>query len=195
MPPLVPSCYKPLMPANAAAFDDAALANLAERLAATLLAQHAMLATAESCTGGWIAKVLTDIAGSSVWFERGFVSYSNEAKQELLGVSANTLRQYGAVSAATVAAMATGALRHSRATYSVAVSGVAGPGGGGPEKPVGTVWIGWASKSDPQANIAARCVRFLFPGDREQVRRATVAAALQGLLDQFDVTPLDATNS
>ena len=166
---------------------------LAQRLATALLERQAMVATAESCTGGWIAKILTDLAGSSAWFERGFVSYSNEAKQDLLGVSATTLRQHGAVSAETVAEMALGALQRSRAQYAVAVSGVAGPSGGSPEKPVGTVWLAWAWQppADTSDSISVRQQHCLFPGDREQVRRATVAAALQGLLDDLAIGQSD----
>ena len=166
------------LPYTATTLSDTALDLLAQRLATALLAHQASMATAESCTGGWIAKVLTDIAGSSAWFERGFVSYSNEAKQELLDVSASTLRQHGAVSAATVTEMAQGALLRSHAQHAVAVSGVAGPSGGSIEKPVGTVWIAWAQQDAP-----VRCQHFLFPGNREQIRRATVVEALQGLLN------------
>jgi nicotinamide-nucleotide amidase len=137
-----------------------------------------MLATAESCTGGWIAEVVTAIAGSSQWFERGFVTYSNDAKRELLGVQAATLAHYGAVSEATVREMAEGALARSRAQVAVAVSGVAGPGGGRLDRPVGTVCLGWAA-----AGAATRTLSMQFAGDREAVRRQAVAAALQGILD------------
>ncbi|MEZ5591705.1 MAG: nicotinamide-nucleotide amidase [Gammaproteobacteria bacterium] len=166
---------------------------LAQSLATALLERQAMVATAESCTGGWIAKILTDLAGSSAWFERGFVSYSNEAKQDLLGVSATTLRQHGAVSAETVAEMALGALQRSRAQYAVAVSGVAGPSGGSPEKPVGTVWLAWARPTQPGTpdGVSVRQQHCLFSGDRDQVRRATVAAALQGLLDDLAIRQVD----
>jgi len=157
---------------------DAALAALAEKLAVVMLARGLKLASAESCTGGWIAKCLTDIAGSSDWFERGFVTYSNAAKQEALGVSAETLSLNGAVSEQTVREMAAGALRHSQAGVSVAVSGIAGPAGGSADKPVGTVWFGWAW---PDRSVTVRQCR--FEGDREAVRRAAVATALQGLLD------------
>lgn len=136
------------------------------------------VAVAESCTGGWIAKVLTDIAGSSEWFERGFVTYSNQAKQDMLGVPPALLASAGAVSRATVEAMAAGVLSHSRAQLSVAVSGIAGPGGGTRDKPVGTVWIAWAGSP-----VGSCSRRFQFGGDREAVRRQAVAAALQGLLD------------
>ncbi|MDQ2696486.1 MAG: nicotinamide-nucleotide amidohydrolase family protein, partial [Pseudomonadota bacterium] len=134
--------------------------------------------TAESCTGGWIAKVITDVAGSSAWFERGFVTYSNAAKAELLGVAEATLGGHGAVSGETVAAMAAGALSYSRADLAVAVSGVAGPDGGSPGKPVGTVWLAWAVRGG-----GCRTRRYVFAGDREAVRRQAVLAALEGILD------------
>jgi len=137
------------------------------------------LACAESCTGGWIAKVLTDMPGSSAWFDRGFVTYSNEAKQEMLGVSAQTLGDHGAVSRETVLEMARGALVQSAAGSSVAVSGIAGPGGGTVDKPVGTVWIAWAGEGFAEA------VCEHFEGDRDAVRSAAVRAALQGLLDRL----------
>lgn len=136
------------------------------------------LACAESCTGGGIAAALTDVAGSSAWFDRGFVSYSNLAKQDMLGVSPDTLARCGAVSRETVTEMATGALARSRAQLGVAVSGIAGPGGGTPDKPVGTVWIAWARGAEVWAT------REHFEGDRAQVRAATVDAALKGLLDR-----------
>jgi nicotinamide-nucleotide amidase len=158
--------------------DDAALAALTETLAQRLLAAGLKLATAESCTGGWIAKCLTDIAGSSDWFERGFITYSNGAKQESLGVSAETLSLHGAVSEQCVREMAAGVLRHSPAQVAVAVSGIAGPGGGSADKPVGLVWIAWA-----WPNRSVSVTRCQFDGDREAVRRAAVASALQGLLD------------
>lgn len=167
--------------ASAALFTEAQLNELAQRLAHKLLQNQQRLVTAESCTGGWIAKVLTDLAGSSAWFEGGLVSYSNLAKQNLLGVSAATLQAHGAVSAECVQAMAIGALDRSTAHQSVAVSGIAGPAGGSPEKPVGTVWVGWAQRTSDTPHADSR--RFQFAGDREQVRRATVAAALQILLD------------
>lgn len=136
------------------------------------------LACAESCTGGGIAAALTDIAGSSAWFDRGFVTYSNEAKQDMLGVSGTTLAHFGAVSRETVLEMASGALAHSRAQLSVAVSGIAGPGGGTPDKPVGTVWLAWAT----QDLVSAHCAR--FTGGRARVRAAAVDAALLGLLER-----------
>jgi nicotinamide-nucleotide amidase len=133
--------------------------------------------TAESCTGGWIAKLLTDMPGSSAWFERGFVTYSNEAKRELLGVPNGLLVEHGAVSEPVVRAMAAGALSHGRGDLSVAVSGVAGPGGGSTTKPVGTVWLAWSGTGG--ATAARHC---LFKGDRDAVRRQAVAAALEGAL-------------
>ena len=158
-------------------YDDEALGLLAAALAAELKVRGRMLATAESCTGGWIAKVCTDLAGSSAWFERGLVSYSNEAKQELLGVKASDIYRFGAVSEEVAVAMARGAVERSRADCAVAVSGIAGPDGGSPEKPVGTVCFGWAMPNDVLETETR-----LFSGDREAVRRATVVAALEGLL-------------
>jgi nicotinamide-nucleotide amidase len=154
------------------------LTELSEQLAKLLLQQQKLLAVAESCTGGWLAKCLTDIAGSSQWFERGFVSYSNAAKQEMLGVQAATLAAEGAVSEAVVLEMVDGALEHSRADIAVAISGIAGPGGGTPAKPVGTVCFAWAIKD----TIHQKDTRY-FEGDREAVRQQSVACALQGLLD------------
>lgn len=153
------------------------LDELLPQLADALKAKGWMLATAESCTGGWIAKACTDLAGSSAWFERGFVTYSNEAKQDMLGVQAATLVQHGAVSEAVTAAMATGALQHSRAQVAVAVSGIAGPGGESPAKPVGTVCFGWAVTGG-----AVRTETCHFDGDRETVRRQSVEHALRGAL-------------
>ena len=156
---------------------DSQIPQLVAQVADALLHRRSMLATAESCTGGWVAKVCTDLTGSSEWFERGFVTYTNESKQELLGVSAETLRAYGAVSEQTVAEMAAGALSHSHAQISLSISGIAGPGGGTAEKPVGTVCFGWAvSGKDPVTE------RRLFDGDREAVRRQAVIHALQGVL-------------
>jgi nicotinamide-nucleotide amidase len=147
-----------------------------EELAQQLLARGWMLASAESCTGGMIAAACTDLAGSSQWFERGFVSYSNEAKTELLGVPPALLQQHGAVSEAVVRAMAQGAIAHSRAQVAVAVTGVAGPSGGSKDKPVGTVWFGYAVAGQ----VATELRR--FDGDRAAVRQATVRQAFEGLL-------------
>ncbi len=135
-----------------------------------------MMATAESCTGGLIAGACTDLSGSSAWFERGFVTYSNAAKTELLGVDAALIEMHGAVSEAVARAMAAGALAHSKAQVSVAVTGVAGPTGGSADKPVGTVWFGWCVNGV----TATECRH--FDGDRAAVRQATVAHALAGLL-------------
>ena len=158
--------------------DDRTLAELAARLGEALKAQGLMLATAESCTGGWIAQACTAVAGSSNWFERGFVSYTYIAKREMLGVAQHTLGVHGAVSEAVVREMVAGALANSHAQVAVAVSGTAGPGGGTPQKPVGTVCLAWGIK-----NGEPRSVLRHYAGDRESVRRQTVRDALQGLLD------------
>ena len=156
--------------------DDAALAAIAESLGCRLRDARLSLVTAESCTGGWIAKVVTDIAGSSQWFDCGLATYSYEAKQGLLGVRPETLEQHGAVSRETVLEMVAGALVNSGAGIAVAVTGIAGPGGGTPEKPVGTVWIAWKRRGGyPTAQV------FHFDGNRDAVRWQTVAAALEGL--------------
>ena len=154
------------------------LTELSQQLAKLLLLQQKQLAVAESCTGGWLAKCLTDLAGSSQWFERGFVTYSNAAKQEMLGVLVATLESEGAVSEAVVQEMAQGALAHSHADIAVAISGIAGPGGAMPGKPVGTVCFAWVLKD----SIHQQDTRH-FEGDREAVRRQSVACALQGLVD------------
>lgn len=156
--------------------DDKTLQTLAAEIGAKLKAAGLMAATAESCTGGWIGKVLTDVAGSSAWFERGFVTYSDEAKVAMLGVQPGTLKAHGAVSEAVAKEMAQGACHWSRAQLSVAVTGIAGPDGGSPEKPVGTVWIAWR-----RADGRLESRLFQFKGDRESVRRHTVLAALEGL--------------
>ncbi len=137
--------------------------------------------TAESCTGGWISKALTDVPGSSEWFETGFVAYGNGAKTALLGVLPAELEQHGAVSEAVVKAMALGALERAGADIAVAVSGIAGPDGGTPGKPVGTVWLAWAWRRGQSVHVQAR--RKSFKGDREAVRRKSVAGALSGLLE------------
>jgi nicotinamide-nucleotide amidase len=155
---------------------DSQLRELAEHLGDRLRATHHRLVTAESCTGGWIAKAVTDIAGSSDWFDCGMAAYSYEAKQALLGVRPETLETHGAVSRETVIEMVSGALVNSGASIEVAVTGIAGPGGGSEDKPVGTVWIGWKRRGG-----YARAEVFHFEGDREAVRRQTVAAALYGL--------------
>ncbi len=155
---------------------DAGLQVLAESLGTQLRESRDHLVTAESCTGGWIAKTVTDIAGSSDWFECGLAAYSYEAKQALLGVRPETLEHHGAVSRETVLEMVSGALVHSGATIAAAVTGIAGPGGGTDDKPVGTVWIAWKKRG----GYAAAEV-FRFDGNREAVRRQSVAAALRGL--------------
>lgn len=157
---------------------DERIRTLSQRLGDALLQRGWMLATAESCTGGGIAAAVTDITGSSRWFERGFVTYSNESKQDMLDVSADTLDANGAVSEAVVSEMARGALAHSWAHVAVAVSGIAGPGGGTPNKPVGTVCLAWAVKDAP---VRTRTEH--FDGDRAMVRAQTIERALWGLLD------------
>ena len=153
------------------------MTDLARQLADRLLARQLKLVTAESCTGGLIAAACTDLAGSSAWFERGFVTYSNEAKHELLGVEERILRRAGAVCEGVARAMAQGALANSKAQVAVAVTGVAGPTGGSPAKPVGTVWFGFAV---PGQVITEKC---LFAGDRAAVRAATVRHAFTRLLE------------
>ena len=152
-----------------------------ERLAAdvgfALQSAGLRLVTAESCTGGWVGEAVTAIAGSSDWFDRGFITYSNAAKRDVLGVAGITLNQHGAVSEETAREMALGALKHSRAQISVAITGVAGPGGGSADKPVGTVCFAWA-KND----AALRSERRLLKGDRTEVRRQSVLIALRGIL-------------
>lgn len=158
--------------------DDATLHALARRMGESLRAQRQTLATAESCTGGWIAKVITDLPGSSEWFDGGIVAYSYEAKQAFLGVHPQTLETHGAVSRETAIEMVSGALAHTGAQVAVAVTGIAGPGGATAGKPVGTVWIAWKRRGGyPRARV------FHFDGDREAVRRQTVLRALEGLLD------------
>lgn len=150
---------------------------LLQKLATLAIEKKVIIATAESCTGGMIAAAITNLAGSSEWFDRGFVTYSNNSKRSLLGVTDETLAGPGAVSAATVAQMAQGALAQSDATLTVSVSGVAGPGGGSENKPVGTVWIAWASNDYGQYTQ-----HFLFKGNRAAVRNQTVTEAIRGLV-------------
>jgi nicotinamide-nucleotide amidase len=154
---------------------------LAARVAEQLKKHGVMLATAESCTGGWAAQAMTAIAGSSDWFERGFVTYSNDAKCDLLGVNPSTLQKSGAVSEETAREMARGALQNSKAGVALAVTGIAGPTGGSDSKPVGTVCFGWATKKG-----AVRSETRRFPGDREAVRRQSVIHALEGVLKVLD---------
>ncbi|MGB6188583.1 MAG: nicotinamide-nucleotide amidohydrolase family protein [Aeromonas molluscorum] len=150
---------------------------LAEELGPALIGRGWLAATAESCTGGGVAYAITEVAGSSAWFDRSFVTYTNEAKQQMLGVSIDSLVRHGAVSEAVVLEMARGALARSYARISVAISGVAGPGGGSEEKPVGTVWFAWAEQGGRQRSLLAR-----FEGDRHQVRQQAIRQALSGLL-------------
>ena len=157
--------------------NDNKLTLIVEQLAANLLQNNKRLTVAESCTGGWIAKVLTDLAGSSEWFERGFVTYSNEAKQEMLGVLASTLEAQGAVSEEVVKEMALGALKNSHADISLSISGIAGPGGGTEDKPVGLVWFSWAYQ-DAVINTEKK----IFSGDRNEVREQAVFHALTELV-------------
>ena len=161
---------------NETAGSDSELEQRARAVAELLLVRGQSMVTAESCTGGWIAKVLTDVAGSSAWFECGVVAYSYEAKEALLGVHPQTLERNGAVSQETAIEMVSGALARYGASVAVAVTGVAGPGGGTTDKPVGTVWIGWKRRGG-----YAHAELFHFDGDREAVRRQTVAAALDGV--------------
>jgi nicotinamide-nucleotide amidase len=158
--------------------------DLVQRIADALIQRDQRIATAESCTGGLVAKLLTDRAGSSAWFERGLITYTNEAKQELLGVAERIFHEHGAVSSECVAAMAEGLLQRAPVHWVLSVSGVAGPGGGSAEKPVGTVWLGWAGKGRP-----ATTQRFHFDGDREAVRAAAARQALLGLIERIEAEP------
>ena len=153
---------------------------LAKTLGQRLKAAKAVLTTAESCTGGWAAQVVTSVGGSSAWFDRGFITYSNAAKQELLGVRADTLRVHGAVSEETAREMALGALGRSQATVALAITGVAGPTGGSKDKPVGTVSFAWAHDKKVRSETRR------FSGDRESVRRQSVIHALEGVLKALD---------
>ena len=153
---------------------------LAKTLGERLKATNALLVTAESCTGGWVAQVVTSIAGSSEWFERGFVTYSNASKTELLGVREQTLQRHGAVSEETAREMALGALARSRGSIALAITGVAGPGGGSRDKPVGMVCFAWAWEGKATSETCR------FPGDRQSVRRQSVIHALEGLLKRLD---------
>jgi nicotinamide-nucleotide amidase len=161
---------------------DRLVLRLSARVGRALLASRRSVVTAESCTGGWIAKALTDVAGSSEWFLEGFVTYSDESKVRRLRVPPTVLKRWGAVSEATVRAMAKGALLETTARLSVAVTGIAGPGGGVPGKPVGTVWLAWAERRGRRISVAAQLKH--FRGDRDAVRRKTLRAALQGLLER-----------
>lgn len=160
----------------------ARILQLSADLGAALQAQRLLLATAESCTGGGVGFAVTQIAGSSTWFDRGFVTYSNEAKQQMLGVPTATLRAHGAVSEATARAMALGALAHSAARVAVAITGIAGPGGGTRAKPAGTVWFAWALQRARSQALTVIAERHRFDGDRAAVRTQSIVVALEGLL-------------
>ena len=160
--------------ADSGDLSDGALRRMAETAGALLLAAGRRIATAESCTGGWVAKCLTDIAGSSQWFERGYVTYSNLAKEQSIGVAASVIETFGAVSRPTVEQMAAGALHDSGADMAIAITGIAGPDGGSTEKPVGLVWFALAQRRAPPVAVQQQ-----FAGDREAVRRAAVATALR----------------
>lgn len=164
--------------------DHESIRKLAEALVAELTESGKAVATAESCTGGWVAKAITDVAGSSAVFGYGIVSYSNGAKESIIGVQNQTLEERGSVSAAVVEEMAKGTLHLSGADIAVAVSGVAGPGGGTKEKPVGMVWFGWAVRDGANALVDTSCEH--FTGDRELVREASVAYALQGVRERIE---------
>ena len=157
---------------------DDELRQLAAEVGEKLIARGWMLATAESCTGGWVGQLLTSLPGSSHWYERGFITYANAAKIEMLGVPADLIETLGAVSEETAAAMAAGALKHSHAHASLAISGIAGPGGGTPQKPVGLVCYGWALADGSVMSSTCR-----LDGDREEIRSRAVAAALRGLIE------------
>lgn len=156
---------------------------LAAQVGGLLKSHGLMLATAESCTGGGVAQAITEVPGSSAWFERGFVTYSNLSKQQLLGVDEVTLSRYGSVSEAVVREMVSGALANSTAKVALAVSGIAGPDGGTPDKPVGTVWFAWGVKNSV---IHTYSQRNLLPGNRAEVRAQAVRIALQGVIDMLN---------
>ncbi len=156
---------------------DNELFDIAKQLGQLLLSNNKKLTTAESCTGGWIAQIITEVSGSSAWFDRGFVTYSNAAKIQMLGVKPETLDKFGAVSSQTAAEMVNGALFRSDADCAIAVTGIAGPEGGTAEKPVGTVFIAWAYK-----NQDVKVVQKKLTGDRHQIRRQTVKIALEGVM-------------
>lgn len=162
----------------ASTLTDADLHGLAAQVGGQLLGRRLKLATAESCTGGWVAKVVTEVSGSSDWFDAAFVAYSYEAKEAMLGVDRRILERFGAVSEEAVLEMVRGALSRSRANVALAITGIAGPTGGTSDKPVGTVWLAWGfGHHPPRARV------FHFDGDRDAVRRATVRAAFEGLLE------------
>lgn len=158
------------------------LATLATLVGSRLKGAGETLATAESCTGGWVAQTVTAVAGSSEWFDRGFVTYTDDAKREMLGVSRDTLAAHGSVSEQTAGEMASGALEHSHAGFALSITGVAGPSGGSRAKPVGTVCFGWARRVDGAVRVRTR----RFEGDREAVRRQSVMHSLQGVIEWLD---------
>lgn len=175
LPPATPPEDKQPRP-TPCGWTDEALYRLAEEVGKALQQRGMLLAIAESCTGGWVGEAVTAVPGSSRWFDRGYITYTNESKQEMLGVAAATLAAFGAVSEQAVREMVAGTLKNSRAQAALAISGVAGPSGGTPEKPVGTVWFAWGV-----ANGAVSSEKRIFSGDRSEVRRQAVAHALQGL--------------
>jgi nicotinamide-nucleotide amidase len=161
---------------------DPELLKLSESVGQALIAQNLILATAESCTGGWVAAVITATPGSSQWYDRGFVTYSNAAKVEMLGVEPDTLEREGAVSEATAGEMAAGALARSRASIALAITGIAGPTGGSPGKPVGTVCFAWC-----RVGVTPVCATRHFVGDRQEIRWQAAIEALRGMLERLPV--------
>lgn len=159
---------------------DSELVALSQSLGEALRAQGLMLATAESCTGGWVAEVVTETAGSSNWFDRGFVTYSNQSKHDMLGVRSNTIACFGAVSEECAREMAAGALAHASADWALSITGIAGPGGGSSAKPVGTVCFSWCRRGDVPSSETMQ-----FSGDRREIRREAVKHAIQGLLQRL----------
>ena len=157
--------------------------SLAEELGRLLLEKNWICSVAESCTGGGLAQAITDVAGSSLWFDRGFITYSNQAKQDMLNVTADLLHKYGAVSEEVVIAMVNGAIMQSRSNCAIAISGIAGPGGGCALKPVGTVWISWSIKDK-----VVKATKYLFTGDRASIRSQAVITALIGLIELLSET-------
>ncbi len=155
--------------------------DLAQQLGDQLSGKEIEISTAESCTGGLVAAAITSIAGSSGWFDRGFVTYSNEAKQDMLGVQPETLREFGAVSEETAQELSAGALLLSFAQISVSITGIAGPDGGTDDKPVGTIWFAWSTKTE-SLEIETQTKKELFSGDRDSIRQQAVVTALEGLL-------------
>ena len=159
---------------------DTSLAMLSQQLGQTLSEHGLTLATAESCTGGWVAEVVTDTAGSSGWFDRGFITYSNQAKADMLGVRTDTLARFGAVSEEVAQEMAAGAIAHSAADWAISITGIAGPGGGSSAKPVGTVCFGWCRRGGTPGSET-----MLFDGERRTIRQQAVVHALEGLLQRL----------